>query len=62
MVNYEMISGDSHIDLSWLPADLFTANAFGRIPNEPPRKIWASSRKGFAEKWFARTPDGSTDF
>jgi hypothetical protein len=42
MVNYEMISGDSHIDLSWLPPDLFTANAFGRIPNESLRKIWAS--------------------
>ncbi len=39
IVNYEMISGDSHIDLSWLPADLFTANALGRIPNESLRKI-----------------------
>jgi hypothetical protein len=42
IVNYEMISGDSHIDLSWLPPDLFTAKASGRIPNESLRKIWAS--------------------
>jgi hypothetical protein len=42
IVNYEMISGDSHIDLSWLPPDLFAANAFGRIPIESPRKIGAS--------------------
>ena len=26
-MNYKVISGDSHIDLTWLPADLFVANA-----------------------------------
>ena len=26
-MKYEIISADCHIDLPWLPADLFTANA-----------------------------------
>ena len=28
-MNYEMISGDAHIDLARQPPDLFAANAFG---------------------------------
>ena len=28
-MNYTRISADCHIDMPWIPADLFTANARG---------------------------------
>ena len=33
----KMISGDSHIDLTWLPADLFVSNAPDRLRKRMPR-------------------------
>jgi predicted TIM-barrel fold metal-dependent hydrolase len=47
-VNYEMISGDSHIDLSWLPADLFTTNAPRKLQDRVPRVV-----NGEEKRWVA---------
>ncbi len=35
-MKYEVISADCHIDLVWLPPDLFTANAPGRLRDRMP--------------------------
>jgi predicted TIM-barrel fold metal-dependent hydrolase len=35
-MNYEIISADCHIDLPWLPGDLFTANASGDLKARMP--------------------------
>ena len=31
-MKYDVISADCHIDLIWLPPDLFTAQRLGRVP------------------------------
>lgn len=36
MMNEDMISADGHIDLIWLPPDLFTANASARLRDRMP--------------------------
>ena len=38
-MNYKVISGDSHIDLTWLPADLFVANAPLEWKDKVPRVV-----------------------
>jgi len=48
IVNYEMISGDSHIDLSWLPPDLFAANAPRNLQDRVPRVV-----NGEEKRWIA---------
>ena len=35
-MEYKCISSDCHIDLIWLPPDLFTSNASGQIKNRMP--------------------------
>lgn len=35
-MNYQRISADSHIDMPWLPVDLFTANATARLKDRMP--------------------------
>jgi len=35
-VRYELISADCHVDLCWLPPDLFTANAAARLRDRMP--------------------------
>ncbi len=50
-----MISGDSHIDLSWLPADLFTANAPRKLQDRVPRVV-----NGEPKDWVADGVDLGT--
>ena len=38
-MDYKVISGDSHIDLTWLPADLFAANAPPEWKDRVPRVV-----------------------
>jgi uncharacterized protein len=48
-MNYEMISGDSHIDLSWLPADLFVANAQAKLRERAPRVVGGEEKHWVAD-------------
>ncbi|MGH7099852.1 MAG: hypothetical protein ACREE4_19665 [Stellaceae bacterium] len=50
-MKYEVISGDCHVDLVWLPPDLFTANASAalreRMPHvadRPDGKRWVTTQ------------------
>ncbi|HTE14926.1 MAG TPA: amidohydrolase family protein [Burkholderiales bacterium] len=38
-MHYNRISADSHIDMPWLPADLFTANASARLKERMPHVV-----------------------
>ena len=38
-MEYNLVSGDSHIDLSWLPGDLFVDNAPAHLKDEVPRVV-----------------------
>ena len=38
-MDYHVISADCHIDLIWLPPDLFTANASGQMRDRMPYVI-----------------------
>ena len=38
-MEYKRVSGDSHIDLSWLPGDLFIDNAPAHLKDEVPRVV-----------------------
>src|SRR5260370_17558896 len=38
-MGYEMISADCHLDLCWLPKDLFTANAAPALRDRMPHVI-----------------------
>ena len=50
-MKYDFISADCHIDLIWLPPDLFTANAPGALKERMPYVV--EGRKGL--QWVART-------
>ena len=54
-MQYEMISADCHIDLIWLPPDLFTANASAALKERMPHVV--DSEKG--PRWVSR---GGADF
>ena len=36
-MEYNLVSGDSHVDLSWLPGDLFVENAPEALKDKVPR-------------------------
>ena len=36
-MDYQLVSGDSHVDLSWLPGDLFVDNAPAHVKDKVPR-------------------------
>ena len=38
-MDYSLVSGDSHIDLSWLPGDLFVDNAPAHLKDSVPRVV-----------------------
>ncbi|MEI7873198.1 MAG: hypothetical protein WCK95_13805 [Alphaproteobacteria bacterium] len=38
-MKYDVISADGHIDLIWLPTDLFTKNASGQMKERMPYVI-----------------------
>src|SRR3984893_16049413 len=50
-MRYEAISADCHVDLIWLPPDLFTSNARAEFKDRMPYVI--DSPKG--KRWVART-------
>ena len=50
-MKYHFISADCHIDLIWLPPDLFTANAPEALKDRMP--YVAEGRKGL--QWVAKT-------
>ena len=38
-MEYKVISGDSHVDLTWLPGDLFASNAPDSMKAKMPRVV-----------------------
>ena len=44
----KVISGDCHIDIPWLPADLFTSNSPAHLRDRMPRVVETSDGK----QWF----------
>ena len=48
-MEYNIISGDGHIDLKWLPHDLFVSNAPAHMKDRMPRVVETNRGK----KWFA---------
>ena len=49
-MDYKVISGDSHIDLRWLPHDLFVSNSTGELKDLMPQvKETADGPRWFAE-------------
>ena len=38
-MEYTIISGDSHVDLTWLPGDLFASNAPADMAAKMPRVV-----------------------
>ena len=50
-MRYEMISADCHIDLIWLPPDLFTGNASAALKDRMP--YVTESEKG--PRWVSRS-------
>ncbi len=49
-MKYEVISADCHIDLIWLPPDLFTSNARGELKDRMPHVV--DSSKG--SRWVSK--------
>ena len=45
----KVISGDSHIDLNWLPADLFVSNVPAHLKDRAPQVVESNQGK----QWFA---------
>ena len=48
-MNYELISGDSHIDLSWLPHDLFAGNAPRNLKDRVPHVVGGDEKRWSAD-------------
>ena len=48
-MDYKVISGDSHIDLRWLPADLFVSNSVGELKDLMPQVKETED----GPRWFA---------
>jgi predicted TIM-barrel fold metal-dependent hydrolase len=44
-MKYQVISGDSHIDLGWLPHDLFAANAPSKFQAKAPKVVEIDGRR-----------------
>ena len=43
-MEYTIISGDSHVDLTWLPGDLFASNAPADMAAKMPRVVEDETR------------------
>lgn len=61
---HRLISGDSHMDLSWLPPDLFVSNAPARLQDWMPRVDETSEGKTWyvGTKRFAGVATSGSDF
>jgi uncharacterized protein len=55
-MEYTVISGDGHIDLKWLPHDLFVSNAPAKWKEQVPRVVETAEGK----HWFAEGKDLTT--
>ena len=55
-MEYKCISSDCHIDLIWLPPDLFTSNASGQMKNRMP---YVDEEVEGGPRWISR---GGADF
>ena len=55
---YNVISGDSHIDLRWLPGELFVENAPAKWKDQVPNVV--ETAEGL--KWFAEGQDMATPY
>src|SRR5437660_12642437 len=49
-MRYEMISADCHVDLCWLPPDLFTANASPEMRDRMPYVVDGPKGKTWVTK------------
>ena len=64
-MRYNRISADSHIDLCWLPPDLFTSNARAELKERVPRVVdgpdgpYWTSNKGLMRPRLRRRSFGS---
>jgi hypothetical protein len=54
IVNYEMISGDSHIDLSWLPPDLLPPTRLAGFQTNHSGKFGLARGKGSPKSGLER--------
>ena len=52
-MEYKVISGDGHIDLRWLPHDLFVSNAPAKWKEQAPRVV--ATKEG--KRWFSGEKD-----
>ena len=52
-MEYKLISGDSHIDMTWMPGNLFVENAPGKFKNAVPRVVETNE----GPHWFAEGKD-----
>ena len=52
-MEYKVISGDGHIDLRWLPHDLFVSNAPAKWKEQAPRVV--ATKEG--QRWFSGERD-----
>lgn len=55
-MEYKVISGDGHIDLKWLPPDLFVSNAPAKWKDQVPRMIETKDGR----HWYAEGKDLAT--
>ncbi|MEE9262350.1 MAG: amidohydrolase family protein, partial [Dehalococcoidia bacterium] len=52
-MEYKLISGDSHIDMTWMPGDVFVENAPAKFRDVVPRVVETDS----GPHWFAEGKD-----
>lgn len=52
-MEYKLISGDSHIDMTWMPGDVFVENAPAKFKDTVPRVVETDS----GPHWFAEGKD-----
>ena len=52
-MEYTCVSADCHVDLIWLPPDLFTANASGQMKERMMRYVEADTEGG--ARWVSRS-------
>ena len=49
-MEYKIISGDGHIDVKWLPHDLFVSNAPAKWKDQAPKVVeWGKGKRWYAE-------------
>jgi len=49
-MKYDVVSADGHVDLIWLPPDLFTSNASAAMKERMPHVIEGPKGAGMGER------------